>query len=197
LAKYTTTLHSLIEGGYDVFLGWDYPIFDSGYRSILNQKIIDTFLFREIGFETAALFKHHLKTKMKNIMPHYNRMYRAIELLDKPGFNPFYNLDTTETHTRTLDSISENTATSSGKDVFSDTPSSKLGNADYATTISDTDVSSSGEGNTKTTEDYVTRTLGSGGMRYPGEIVSEYIESLINVDELILDELNELFMSIY
>lgn len=59
-------------------LGLDsYPIFDEEYRKGLNDKIIDHFYFREIGFETAALFAWYMRRTMNEIMPYYNQLYES------------------------------------------------------------------------------------------------------------------------
>lgn len=60
----------------------DYPIFDASYRTALNDKIIDHFYFREIGFETAAQFAWYMRRTMNEIMPKYNALYRAQATID-------------------------------------------------------------------------------------------------------------------
>lgn len=198
MAKYTTQLRSLIETGYDVF-DFDYPLFDPGYKSVLEQKIIDTYYFREIGFETAAQFKHFLKVKMNNIMPYYNELYGTIGLITKDDY--FVNLNTTEEHSRTVDSTNNqsSTATSHGKNIFSDTPQAALQDLDYATSLSEDDNETSGtaDGTAKTIEEYIVKNTGGGGMRYNADILMEWRKSFINVDLLIIEELNDLFMNIY
>lgn len=91
MAKYTTLLRSLVEMNYPLNMTM-YPIFDENYRSILNQKIIAHYLFREIGFETAALFRDRLNTRLNEIMPYYNQLYNS-ELLK---FDPLINNKYTE-----------------------------------------------------------------------------------------------------
>ncbi|WP_459617235.1 hypothetical protein, partial [Enterobacter hormaechei] len=63
MSKYTTELRWIIENGYDLQLN-EYPIFDENYREELNQKIINHYYFREIGFETVGLFRFYLKQTM-------------------------------------------------------------------------------------------------------------------------------------
>lgn len=91
MAKYTTELRTLVEINYDLGLD-DYPIFDEAYRTVLNKKIIDHYMFREIGLETPGLFRHFLKTRMSEIMPYYNKLYNS-ELLP---LDPFISYDLTE-----------------------------------------------------------------------------------------------------
>lgn len=52
MSNFTTLLNNLIESGYD-FNMKDYPIFNENYRTTLNNKILNHYRFREIGFETA------------------------------------------------------------------------------------------------------------------------------------------------
>lgn len=80
MAKYTTLLKTLIENNFKIDLD-SYPIFNENHRAELNQKIIDHFYFREIGFETAELFNFHLKRTMNEIMPYYNKLFQS-ELLE-------------------------------------------------------------------------------------------------------------------
>lgn len=95
LSKYTTELRYLIENEFDIGLK-TYPIFDENYRKILNSKIIEHFYFREIGFETAELFKRYLNRTMNEIMPYYNQLYKS-ETIE---FNPLHNYDKWETADR-------------------------------------------------------------------------------------------------
>lgn len=95
MSKYTTELRTLIENHFDIGLK-DYPIFDESYRDILNAKIIDHYFFREIGFETAELFKRFLNRTLNEIMPYYNQLYKS-ELIE---FNPMRDYDKYEENQR-------------------------------------------------------------------------------------------------
>lgn len=97
MAKYTTTIRTLIENGYHLYLD-NYPIFNENHRAALNQKIVEHFYFREIGFETAELFNFHLQRTMNEIMPYYNKLYQS-ELLEN-GINFLTDFNETETITK-------------------------------------------------------------------------------------------------
>jgi hypothetical protein len=209
VAKYTTQLRSLIESDYDIFSGWTYDLFDNAYRGVLQKKILDRYFFREIGFETAEQFKHNLKMKMNEIMPYYNELYKSVAMMQDPNFNPLNNLNTTTKDTRTTSSESLGSGTSqsthqdTNKTTFNDTPQAKLQDLDYATEFTEVEsegtggASSTSEGTISTTDEYISQVTGSGGMRYPADIIIEWRKAFINVDVLILDELNTLFMNIY
>ena len=145
MSKYTTELRWVIENGYDLQLN-EYPIFDENYRQKLNQKIINHYYFREIGFETVGLFRFYLKQTMNEIMPYYNQLYESALL----EIDPLNTINFTETLTRTKigndtknfnedttvnsngDSNSNSTKNTNFKDVESDTPQGMLsiGNID-------------------------------------------------------------------
>lgn len=293
MATYTVEVRSLVENHFDLGLK-NYPIFDESYREGLNNKIINHFYFREIGFETAGLFKFYLNQKMSEIMPYYNQLYKS-ELLE---FNPFYNVDKSTTNdgiknanaSRTGNSKTngttefENTTTNDGiktdnttsvnennssnknnstdisnstntdlkntKKVHSDTPQGLLSindiedeiyasDADYNTDI-DNNTSNNynstvgenlqtGSGVTNTannstenslingtgnstnnisvdnidstinnaTESYLTHVIGKEGSETYSEMLLKFRDTFLNIDMMIIEELNELFMNVY
>lgn len=218
MAKYTTQIRSIVESGHPIF-DFDYPIFDEKYRNVLETKIINRYYFREIGLETVGQFKHFLKTKLNEIMPYYNEQYLALEVFKT--YDPYVNKDMTTTETRTnnqeLTNTTESTGTSTakskgttkGKTIFSDTPQAKLQDLDYATNLTDvddesindtegsSDESATSTGNVKTTDEYVQTIKGFDGMKYASDVYKDVREVITNIDTMILDELNDLFMNIY
>lgn len=86
---------SVIERSRPKIFSFDYPIFDTAYKSVLETKILRHYYTREIGLETYGLWKLKLQTKLNEIMPYYNQLYKS-ELL---SFNPLYDTDLTREHT--------------------------------------------------------------------------------------------------
>lgn len=70
---------------------FNFPIFDENYRSVLETKILRHYYTREIGLETVGLWKLKLSTKLNEIMPYYNKLYKS-ELIE---FNPLYDVELT------------------------------------------------------------------------------------------------------
>jgi len=70
---------------------FNFPIFDESYRTVLETKILRHYYTREIGLETVGLWKLKLNTKLNEIMPFYNQLYKS-ELID---FNPLYDVELT------------------------------------------------------------------------------------------------------
>ena len=104
MALYTTQLRSIVEQcqaeahvGPDDFtvayarLGLnDYPIFDESYRQTLNDKIIRHYYLCEIGDETVARFRWHLRSTMSEQMPYFNQLYESLNLITDPLTNVHY-----------------------------------------------------------------------------------------------------------
>ena len=201
MSKYTITIKKLIDNGF-VFNLNSYPIFDENYRSTLNKKILDHYLMSEIGLETPALFNHYLGSKLNEIMPYYNTLYRKqTSLLN----NLENNVNLTETFNRDVSNSSSGSSTSSGngKTLFEDTPQGRLVQAtmdemDHASNInfskSDDSSTSTAQGNS--TEDYVKSVVGNNGKYYGAEVLNQIKNNLLNIDVMIINDLSELFMGI-
>lgn len=110
MARYTVELRELVQAGFPLGLE-TYPIFEESYRSTLNQKIIEHYAFREIGFETAALFRNRLNEKMNMIMPYYNMLYKSA-MLDLDPLTTINISDTTDMKTGNTSDTSTTQSTS-------------------------------------------------------------------------------------
>ena len=84
----------IIEDSIPSIFSFDFPIFDDSYRNVLCTKILRHYYTREIGFETVGLWKLKLQTKLDEVMPYFNQLYKS-ELLK---FNPLYDVDLNTTH---------------------------------------------------------------------------------------------------
>lgn len=222
MAKYTTQLRSYIESGGKVF-DFDYPLFDPAYKGVLETKILDYYYFREIGLETIGQFKWFLKSKMNRIMPYYNQLYESNEVFKT--YDPYKNKDYTieDSRTNTTDTTASNTgkvtASSNGSDTsttnatdkHSDTPQSLNDGKDYLTDMTKRDGTSTtttegdstqdstenATGKITTIDEYTQHFHGHDGMKYPTGILMELRETFLNIDQMIIDELTDLFMNIY
>lgn len=88
---------------------FDYPSYYQGdAKRAFEQKVIDHYLFHQIGVETIARFKHNFRTRIREVMPYYLQYYKSVELMEQID-DPFGNIDITETFEQT----SSDTATGS------------------------------------------------------------------------------------
>ena len=202
MSKYTTTIKVLLDNHFDLQLN-DYPIFDENYRATLNKNILDYYYMSEIGFETPALFRHFLKTTLNIIMPKYNAIYNAqLTLLQ----NSLGNVDLTENLEREVENEATSNSNSNGnnKNLFQDTPQGQLASTDidnqkWATnlTLNQNSVSDETTSDGNTTENYTKHILGSNGKKYNIEVYNKMVENFKSIDQMIINELADLFMGIY
>ena len=102
-----TTVKQIIAAAIPSVFDFDFPIFDESYRTVLETKILKHYYTREIGLETVGLWKLKLDTKLNEIMPFYNQLYKS-ELIE---FNPMYDVDLTRDHTLNRSEQTEQTGT--------------------------------------------------------------------------------------
>lgn len=220
MAHYTITIKSLIDNNFDFQLD-EYPIFDENYRNTLNQNILYHYYENEIGFETASLFRFYLKQKLNEIMPYYNELYKLQKnLIDNNlllnNVNITENLQGTNTNNTSTSTSSQsnssNSGTSNNKNLFLDTPQGNeykgtINDTDYATNVtfdnnssSNTiqDISSnSGTANVSGTNAYIKTIIGNNGAKFNIDVLNDIKNKLMNIDLLIINELNDLFMQIF
>ena len=213
MAKYTTTIRNLMDNNFDFGLK-DYPIFDAEYRTILNNKILMNYYMDEIGFETAGLFKVYLNNKMNEIMPYYNELYKKQKDL-LLNFDKTTNLTETFTRDNTTDtntksnSTSSNTASGTSKNVYQDTPMGSIteqdiDNYDHASSqefnknqnTSSIEDNSNLTGKATSLENYIRTKTGNNGRLYGIEILKMIKNNYMNIDEMVINELQDLFMGI-
>ena len=195
MSKYTISIKNLIKNNFDFGLN-DYPIFDENYRETLNNNILYAYYEDEIGLETPELFKVYLNRTMNRIMPYYNNLYLAQkELLNKGLFN---NVNYSETSNRKVNTSAN--SNSKGKGLYQDTPQGQISMTEfddqhYATNLTLSSNNDTTNGNSN--DDYIRTIIGNNGNRYPIELLQDIRRNLKNIDDEIISELSDLFMSIY
>ena len=220
MAKYTITIKTLIDNNFD-FQMTNYPIFDENYRETLNNNILHHYYENEIGFETAPLFRFNLNQRLNEIMPYYNELYKAQKklidenlLLNNVNLTEQLSGENTNATTTTNNSTSQstNSGTSNNKNLFQDTPQGQISNIDienqtWATnltldknttnnTINDTS-SNNGSANVNGTNSYIKTIVGNNGGKFNIDILNDIKNNLMNIDLMIINDLNELFMQIF
>jgi len=183
----------------------DYPIWDEGYRDELNRKIVRRYFYNEIGQETVQQFAWFLRARMHEIMPYYNRLYKAIA----DTADPFVEIDMKYTNDSTVDSTStsHDEGTSDNRNVFSDTPMTMLEpptaspdlieQGRYATNVTDDNgkTVSDGEASGHNTVDQ-DRT--EKGRRHSlAWLIKEHSDGIMNIDQRVIDDLGDLFMFLW
>lgn len=224
MSKYTVQYGTIYDSGFSDLRAAlaGYPIFDESHRAALNQKIYDRYRFREIAFETAAMFAHYFKTLLNEIMPYYNELYataaREYDFLTDADLTESENISTNSSSNGTASASTNATtqAAGTGKETraHSDTPQGSFNFSDVTGNqyLSDAEIaqSESADSTNATTQSASNSTMQGAGQsartkhitgKSPGrsyaEMIREYRETILNIDVLILDELNVCFMGIY
>lgn len=212
MARYTLELRTIYEDTNFKLFDFDYEFYDNDLKSNFESKFFEHYYFDEIGFPTIQKFKHMLKAKLHLIMPYYKQLYN----IEVQSINIDFLLqkDLKETFVREIENSSNmnGNISSNGNNnseninINSDTPQSKIddiekymSNASKDKVInsyndintSSTDTSSNGYEKTEFTS------KGNIGVTSMATLVEKWREILINIDEMILNDLQDLFMQVY
>lgn len=224
MSRYTTEYGTLYDSGFPALLSGlaAYPIYDESHRETLNAKIYNRYRFREIGFETAAMFTHYFITMLNEIMPYYNEMYataaRQYDFLSDADLTETENISTNSSSSGSSATSSSDTTqnAANGKDTRarSDTPQgsfnfSAVADNTYLTDaeISESSSTASSNASGQTASNSSAQGAGQSARtkhisgKSPGrtyaDMIREYRETVLNIDKMILDELNICFMGVY
>lgn len=177
----------------------------------LARKIVDHYYMREIGLETPALFEHHAKVLMRELMEEKLPLIYSAAI----KYDPLVNVDYSEQFNaeRSTEGASSSSGTSngntSGLTVQSDTPQGQIdkdeilaGKYASSTGASEAEDHSETTGRTSSTEagneSYTKRIKGNSGVSATAQkMVEQYRENIIAIDRDIIDECNVLFMGLY
>ena len=217
MSKYTIELRE-IENCICYLFPKGFPFYTDSEEMRLNfiQKFYDEYMFREIGFETVERFKRSLLGKLNKIMPYYTQLYHTE--LESKNINFLLNKDLVETFEREASGSSEvnsnstnnttGTSEANSNDMMYDTPNSRIDDiTKYPTQGSqgENNVTSSSNGNSTTnqtgentqTEKTSLISKGNIGITSSAQLLKEWREVIINIDEMILNELEDLFMLLF
>ena len=237
---------------------YDFYTDDEQAKKEFEEKFINHFYYREIGFETPFMFKHKLESHLKLNMPYWKELYRTE--LEARDINFLLNKDLKETFIREIDtenetsgtnitqqnstssssvnqsgtstssSTSEQNGTSSnhhkessindgvavsslsegyltgsssdeGTQSTSGTNTSSDDSQSSGTSNSSDDVNTKGSisqsGNEKSVEKTELISQGNIGITSSAQLLKEWREVLLNMDKIIIESCNDLFLKIY
>lgn len=183
-----------------------YPIYNEGYRDWLNQQIKDQYWNQEIGMESVSLFKLALKRKLNQIMPYYNKQYKADLIAE--GLDPLQTLkienraENSGKTESTSGSESDSESDSRARGIGSDFPQTALsGNGDYASSGQDSTskTTSKGKADEKSATEQTASNRGTvtGSQGHASSLLMQHRQTLVNVDVMVLNDLKDLFLGIW
>lgn len=207
MSKYTLELRYLYKDDkFDLF-DFPYNLYDNDLKPWFEEKFYQHFMFYEIGFESVGMFKQRLMSKLNDIYPYYKQLYET-EIASK-NVDFLLNKDLKESYTRELSSNSnsnqESNVTSNSLSTAGQLTPSLIANSDKIDKFMDTaqkdngssNSTSSGESTGNSKEEYTLTSQGNIGITSSAELLDKWRQVLINIDLMIFDECNDLFMQIF
>ena len=207
MSKYTLELRYLYEDENFKLFDFPYNLYNNDLKPWFEEKFFQHFMFYEIGFDTIGMFKQRLMSKLNDIYPYYKQLYET-EIRTK-GIDFMLNKDLKESYVRELTSNSnsnqESNVTSNGLSTAGQLTPSLIANSQKIDKFMDTaqkDNSSSsststGESNGNSKEEYTLTSQGNIGITSSAELLTKWRETILNIDLMIFEECNDLFMQIF
>lgn len=187
-----SSVEGIITKAAPIIFDFDWPIFDESYRLNLEKKILRHYYTREIGEETLGLWKLRLQDRLNLIMPKYNQLYESAQL----QFNPFYDVDYRRFGTNSGEG--QSSGSSSNQNMHSDTPQNGLTSVLSGEYLTDADVSDSNSSSQSSNSGQFEETIQGkqAGSSY-SRLLKEYRQTFLNIDMMVVNELNDLFMGLW
>lgn len=208
------------------------PVDDAALKPILIGKIFDFYRMHEIGFETISTFAYHMRVRLNQVMPEFNKLYALEKIEIDPLSTMDYRTETvtqsdvsservdnvsTENNVEEISSAASNVESqSTGQAVSTVFPQQEISVAGkYASDGSETKSVSDSEtttGTTGTREDSTTSSATGtdtaetssdsdshthGYQGHTAELVARYRDTIINVDDMLVNSLSDLFMGVW
>ena len=207
MASYTISLYS-IENAESFKLFTDYDFYLEENKKNFEKKFFDKYFDREIYCKNPFVFRRALLGKLNLIMPYYKQLYQTE--LESKNINFLLNKDLKEEFIRDIENSAKGSATSTGTttgestNIFSDTPEGQISNIEKFMsngTINkandSTQTNSNSNSTGKTTEKTSFLSQGNIGVTSSAELLDKWRSVIINIDDLILNDLEGLFLDIY
>ena len=207
MSNYTLELRYLYKDKKFKLFDFPYNLYDNDLKPWFEEKFFQHFMFYEIGFDSVAMFKQRLMSKLNDIFPYYKQLYET-EIACK-NIDFMLNKDLKESYVRELTSNSnssqESNAATSGLSTAGQLTPSLISNSQKIDKFMDTaqkDESSSnstatGESNGNSKEEYTLTSQGNIGITSSAELLDKWRQVLLNIDLMIFEECNDLFMQIF
>ena len=207
MSKYTLELRYMYEDKNFNLFDFPYNLYDNDLKPWFEEKFYQHFMFYEIGFDTIGMFKQRLMSKLNDIFPYYKQLYET-EIRSK-GIDFMLNKDLKESYVRELTSNSnsnqESNVSSNSLSTAGQLTPSLIANSQKIDKFMDSaqkdnsssNSTSTGESNGNSKEEYTLTSQGNIGITSSAELLTKWRETLLNIDLMIFEECNDLFMQIF
>lgn len=207
-----TNVATVIETARPLIFNFEYPSYTDEQKKRLETKILKRYYTQEIAYETYGRWHLALDERMNSIMPYYVKLYASADL----EFDPLNDIDMTTTRinsgseTNKETSASETNASDKRNEwnLYSDTPQGGISGLESNTYLTnathDTADNSTGttgsmntEGSKTSTDNGSEHVSGKSASKSYAELLTEYRNTILNIDNEIVDNLYDLFMLIW
>ena len=197
LAQYTIELRKIVSSK-DIFKSIDYELYHNDLKPIFEDKFIKRFYFREIGVETVSRFLINLEQTLNEIMPYYKQLYDTTLL----KYDILNNTEVIEEITREIIKadkslvLGRNTSTGTSFDTPITSTNSYRSKPSFINEgVDNIDTKNQSEGNT--TENFTRKFKNNQSNLSKQDLIIKQRELIINIDKMILDDLEVLFMQVF
>ena len=197
MAQYTIELRKIVSSK-DIFKSIDYELYNNDLKPIFEDKFIKRFYFREIGVETVNRFLINLEQTLNEIMPYYKQLYDTTLL----KYDVLNNNEVIEEVTREIIKAGKSLVfgSNSSTEMSFDTPitstnSYKSKPSFINEDVNNVDTKNQSEGNT--TENYTRKFKNNQSNVSKQDLIIKQRELIVNIDKMILDDLEILFMQVF
>ena len=197
MAQYTIELRTILKSK-DIFKNIDYELYNNDLKPIFEDKFIKRFYFREIGVETVNRFLINLEQTLNEIMPYYKQLYDTTLL----KYDVLNNNEVIEEVTREIIKAGKSLVfgSNSSTEMSFDTPitstnSYKSKPSFINEDVNNVDTKNQSEGNT--TENYTRKFKNNQSNVSKQDLIIKQRELIVNIDKMILDDLEILFMQVF
>ena len=197
MAQYTLELRKILSSR-DIFKSIEYDLYNNDLKPIFENKFIKRFYFREIGVETVSRFLINLEQTLNEIMPFYKQLYDTTLL----KYDILNNVEVIEEITREIKKDGKslvfggNSSTTTSFDTPITSTSSYRSKPSFINeSVDNLDTKNQSEGNT--TENFTRNFKNNQSNISKQDLIIKQRELIINIDKMILDDLEVLFMQVF
>ena len=175
---------------------FDFPFWKDD-KTEFEAKILRHYYLKEICGETVGQWKLFLEDRLNMIMPYYVELYNTTT--QEIDYLNDVNITETYSDKASFEASSTSDETGQGTRLDSDLPQATLNGTDYGTESSETETSSTSNANSETTStsEFTRIRHGANGGITQTKMLLEYRQAIINIEQMIINELSDLFFGIY
>ena len=213
-----------IDAAVATLFNFNYPVFDTDTKARLERNFCIRYWMREIAYDTVPMFQLRLRNELNTIMPYYNQLYATTDMILNPFNDVDYTREsqtgnesinqTSETTNSNTTQQTENTTDFNETRKHSDTPQSSIQNLQDGKYLSDAEINENSTevngldkslsnsdriGLTKDSsqQKFIETIKGKQGTQSYASLLKEYRETFLNIDRMVLDDLEKLFICVW